>query len=253
MESFKKHWSFKPFQAKPPWGVGFSFFLAILAIPLLDAGVVVWARNVGFLDSNFDASNMTFIVLQLTVLLMELVFIGLVLKAKVKDKRLFSLKPVTKALGLIKPTKSQYSELLKTAAGYFFVLFFILSPLVGLLPESITSQEQQIGLDKTTTSMLEIALSGLILLVLVPIVEEVLYRGVVFRSLTRSMTMPIAAVVSSVLFALAHFNIVVGIDTFVLGILLCLVYSRTKNLWMAVALHSVKNSIAFVLLFFTNT
>lgn len=57
--------------------------------------------------------------------------------------------------------------------------------------------------------------------ILVPISEELLYRGVVFRVIKSRLPMVVSAVFSSILFALGHGNIIHMLYAFVMGLLLC--------------------------------
>jgi membrane protease YdiL (CAAX protease family) len=77
---------------------------------------------------------------------------------------------------------------------------------------------------------------------LVPLCEEVLFRGVLFSAL-RKRSGPVAAVIlSSVLFGVCHFPDL-GMPTLI-GLLLAVLYHRTGSLWTAVAAHSVVNLAA---------
>ena len=76
-----------------------------------------------------------------------------------------------------------------------------------------------------------------------PIAEEILYRGVLFRSLANHLRLPRAALLSAVLFALVHFYglpslIMVGI----VGFVCALAYASSHALLTAVALHALYNA-----------
>lgn len=59
-----------------------------------------------------------------------------------------------------------------------------------------------------------------------------------------------AALVTSVLFGLVHMQWNVAIDTFLLSFALIYVFEKTGSLWAPIALHALKNGIAFVGIFF---
>jgi hypothetical protein len=58
-----------------------------------------------------------------------------------------------------------------------------------------------------------------------------------------------AAVVSSLLFGLVHGQLNVAIDTAIMGWFSAQLVITTKSIWPSIALHALKNSIAFVLVY----
>jgi membrane protease YdiL (CAAX protease family) len=112
-----------------------------------------------------------------------------------------------------------------------------------------TTQKQdvldQLGAGRSSAYL---AASCVVVCVLAPIAEELLFRGFLFTALRRSMPALVAAATTGVIFGLVH---VVGtpiallVPLAVLGFALCLVYLRTGSLLPCMALHSVNNAIAF--------
>jgi len=87
--------------------------------------------------------------------------------------------------------------------------------------------------------------------VLAPILEESLFRGFLLTSLTRYMPNSGAVVISSLVFALAHFTPKDAPQLFALGLVLGTLYTRTRNLLTPVMVHALWNSgvlLLFVLL-----
>lgn len=80
--------------------------------------------------------------------------------------------------------------------------------------------------------------------ILAPILEELLYRGVIFGRLRYMMPDKVAAVVSAFIFAFMHFNLVQFIYAFVLGLLLAYFMIRTQNFWGAMLAHITINLIS---------
>ncbi len=91
-------------------------------------------------------------------------------------------------------------------------------------------------------------LAGLLLTgaVLVPVAEELLFRGVGFGSLRRHGVV-IATIVSAVLFGLAHGLNAVLPAAVVLGVINALLYERSRSIWPSVMSHATNNALAFVL------
>lgn len=83
-------------------------------------------------------------------------------------------------------------------------------------------------------------------LVLVAIMEEIAFRGILFRIIEQSLGTWLALIISSVLFALAHLgndgaNLLAVISVTVAGVLLAGAYMLTRRLWFPVGLHFAWN------------
>ena len=89
---------------------------------------------------------------------------------------------------------------------------------------------------------LAIALFVVTAAIAAPIFEEILFRGFLMASLTRYVPAWGAIVISSLIFALAHLSLSEVLPLTTLGIMLGLVYMRTRNLLTSMLLHSLWNS-----------
>lgn len=85
--------------------------------------------------------------------------------------------------------------------------------------------------------------------ILAPIFEEIMFRGFLLSSLTRYLPVSSAIMVSSLVFAVAHLNLAEVLPLAVLGAILGLVYSRSRNLLASITLHSLWNSGTLLSLF----
>lgn len=79
-----------------------------------------------------------------------------------------------------------------------------------------------------------------------PILEELVYRGIICGRLGRMVGNVPAVVLSALLFALMHFNIVQFLYAFLLGLVLGFYLLKTGCLWMAMIGHMVINGIAVI-------
>ena len=75
---------------------------------------------------------------------------------------------------------------------------------------------------------------------LIPIVEELLFRGILFGSFCRAFSYKIAIVLSAVLFMLVH-SMVSWLSVFVIGVLLAWLYWQTDNLAVTMVIHGTTN------------
>jgi membrane protease YdiL (CAAX protease family) len=99
------------------------------------------------------------------------------------------------------------------------------------------------------TVVSESATSAFILLViLAPLLEEMIFRGLLFSRLTKKWGMTRATIVSSLFFGLLHFP-VNPIGAALLGIVACVLYVRTRTLWVPITLHAMNNMIVWGLVF----
>lgn len=83
-----------------------------------------------------------------------------------------------------------------------------------------------------------------LLTVIVPIGEEVFFRGFVYGGLRQRWGVVAAAVTSALFFAAVHMQVVHGLPIFVLGVLLAVLYERTRSLVPSMVAHGINNTIA---------
>lgn len=92
---------------------------------------------------------------------------------------------------------------------------------------------------------------GLLLLagILIPIMEEVLFRGLLFRWFRKRWSAWPSILVSALIFGVAHMIPDTIPGTALIGVLLAWLYERTGSLWVPVVTHVTYNSILLVILF----
>lgn len=74
-----------------------------------------------------------------------------------------------------------------------------------------------------------------------PILEEVLYRRIIFRKLLESYNLTISIIITSVLFAVMHLSLEGLLAYFFIGLVFTYLYHLTKILWLNVLAHSLYN------------
>lgn len=101
---------------------------------------------------------------------------------------------------------------------------------------------------KNLTLMMNSGFLGFISVCLVaPVVEEVLFRGIILRGLLGNYNKASALLFSSVLFSLFHINPDQLFHTFVCGLFLGWLYIATFSLWTSVLAHILFNIVAYIL------
>ena len=148
------------------------------------------------------------------------------------------------------------NDILYALAGFglYFVSYAIVLQIVTkLIPSLNVSQQQQIGF-QNASSVGQLVLTAISLVILPPIAEEILMRGFLYTSLKKSMPKIIAALITSIVFASAHLEFgegapllwVAAIDTFILSLVLVYLREKTDRLWASMGVHAMKNSVAFI-------
>ena len=74
-----------------------------------------------------------------------------------------------------------------------------------------------------------------------PVLEEMLFRGVILRGFLRRYTRNFAIVWSAALFALAHLNLYQVCTALALGVVAAWLYERCRSLWPCILLHAAYN------------
>lgn len=85
----------------------------------------------------------------------------------------------------------------------------------------------------------------LTVVVAAPLFEEFIFRGVFYRGLRRSLSAPLAALASALVFALVH-PALAALPVFVLALLSALAYERSRWLVTPVIAHVLYNAVVFL-------
>ena len=80
-----------------------------------------------------------------------------------------------------------------------------------------------------------------------PLAEELVFRGIVYNELKRSYRLPLAMLISALLFGLYHMNPVQGGYGFIMGLLLAYLYEYFGIFLWPVLVHMLANSLAYIL------
>ena len=80
-----------------------------------------------------------------------------------------------------------------------------------------------------------------------PVLEEMLFRGVILRSFLRQYSRTGAILWSSAIFAIAHLNVYQAATALAIGIVSGWLYERCRSLWPCIVLHALYNTLVTVL------
>jgi uncharacterized protein len=148
-------------------------------------------------------------------------------------------------LGLRRPLRSPFGF---AAAAYiaYIIVALVYGSLVHPHQRDIT---RDLGFGHGD---LGTVLAGLLIIVAAPISEEVFFRGFIFGGFRRSLSFPVAAILSAAIFGLFHYTgsgseAVIPQLAF-LGLAFAWVYEETGSIYPTIALHMLNNAFAFAVL-----
>lgn len=144
--------------------------------------------------------------------------------------------------------------LLLGAAGQFVLAPLVNLPLTRLFPDLFDAEEierRARELSDSATGAWVIVLF-LIVVVAAPVVEELMYRGLLQQGLANSLGATKAWLIAAVIFAAVHLQPVEFPGLFVFALLLGYVYRRTGRLGMCITTHMTFNACGLLLVSLLN-
>ena len=107
-------------------------------------------------------------------------------------------------------------------------------------------------LQSPSLSLVEKILFGVLTILLVPVAEEALFRGILYPAIKQSGHPRWALWGTSVLFGILHFNMATLAPLVFLAVLLAFLYDSSDSLLTPIATHSMFNAANFFYLVFTD-
>lgn len=88
--------------------------------------------------------------------------------------------------------------------------------------------------------------SFIAIVIAAPVVEELIFRGIILDGLLKKHSPTKSILISSILFGIVHLNPWQFISALILGAFSGWVYYRTKKLSLSILIHSINNLIGFI-------
>lgn len=131
----------------------------------------------------------------------------------------------------------------------FFVCQEVSRLVLELMSQARVAPEMQTTVRalQTSVSTLWVASFAVISIVIAPLVEECVFRGLIYPTVKQLGYPKIALWGTSLLFAASHANLLAFIPLTVLALMLTWIYERTDNLIAPVLTHATFNAINFAL------
>ena len=97
-------------------------------------------------------------------------------------------------------------------------------------------------------SFISIIYSGISVLIIAPMFEELIFRKYIYTELLKKYSSNLSIFISSILFSLMHLPSYSNlIPTFIFGIICCIIYRKTMNIFYTIILHFFAN-LSFLIL-----
>jgi membrane protease YdiL (CAAX protease family) len=113
----------------------------------------------------------------------------------------------------------------------------------------VKAEEQQaVQVLRTAVSTVDRLKLAVVTILLAPVAEEMLFRGLLYAWIRQIGFPRLALVLTAGIFAFVHFNLATFLPLFVLAVILAVLYERTGNLLAPIAAHSTFNALNFLLL-----
>ena len=145
---------------------------------------------------------------------------------------------------------------------FAFVAYFLLTMVAMSIARVVflvdMQQKQAIPFSQSMLAThWQFIMAFVVLVVLAPIVEELLYRGYLYGKLRNSFSIWLSIIITSIAFGAAHLWVgpdlplqwAVAVDTFTLSLVMCATREYTGAIWVPIMMHMAKNGIAFYFLF----
>ncbi len=192
----------------------------------LQSSFLIFTKNKELLKSNIFL--MVLIADILTLILIGVIFLST--EHRIKD--MISIKEI--------PIKD-YFNIFILGIGVTILLLFFSGILTKLIP-NYNEVSNQLATSRSSVWKL------IITIVLIPIYEEIFYRGIIFGYLRKNFNIILAIVVQALIFGVMHLNLVQGIYTFILGIVLALVYMYSKSIIGNITIHIIFNLLGILII-----
>lgn len=148
-----------------------------------------------------------------------------------------------KALGFRSFNLKRALILIAVVLGASLLVNFLYEMLITSLgmepPSTLPPEFTQTGVSLAILSFLAILVA--------PFAEETFFRGFIFSGIGTRFGYGWGAVLSALLFSLAHLQLGALVPIFLLGLLLAWLYLKTHSIWTCIFTHLAYNSIAILL------
>lgn len=228
----------------PAWGVLDAVIVLGLsvALPIVILLVIVGLGRIGFYPravGKFLVADglLPGAVRYLLTLLIELSLLILVLRRYGKKWQDFGIKKFNWFKGIL--------SIIGVYIGFSLGIVVIFVLVTVLFPSINTKQAQDTAFEFGHSNV-ALIVSFIASVVIAPIVEEIQFRGFILPAFEKSFGQFFGLILTSLTFAALHLQVNVVIYTFVLAIILGLMYRRLGSIVPGIIVHTINNLLAFL-------
>lgn len=192
-----------------------------------------------FLAEVIDINDESFMVISnlLTFIVIPAVFFGYYFR---KDASISKLEIYFQGVGIWLPAIFAIVIVSITLSlGSSWLILYLIEPVFPSLIDFLMTEESM------PTNSFYLGFEIFLLILLGPIVEEFIFRGVFLHRFIKKTSTWGGVFISSFLFGILHADI---IGAFLFGIIASLLYLRTRNLLIPIIMHILNNTVAFIAL-----
>lgn len=130
----------------------------------------------------------------------------------------------------------------------YLIMSYVFTSAMSVFTWFDAEETQDVGFGYfITTGDRVIAMIALVFIA--PIAEEIIMRGWLYDKLREKLKIPVAILLTSLLFGFLHGQWNVSVGVFALSIVLCSLREITGTIWSGMLLHMLSNGVAFYLLY----
>ena len=131
---------------------------------------------------------------------------------------------------------------------FVLLIAYLLSSLDYILQITDPTWISSVDIDTVEVDSTYILYDAVTSIIYAPIIEEIIFRGILFNRLKIRTGILAAMIISSFIFAIGHeFGGI--ISAFLFGICMCMIYLKTDNIIITISAHMLNNIIATALNF----
>lgn len=134
------------------------------------------------------------------------------------------------------------SIILGISAWLFNTGLLVLIKELGLFTEHFIIMEKIISPLTNGNIVVSLLTVGIV----APFTEEFIFRGVIFKTLNKNISILWTIIIQAIFFGLFHGNLIQGTYATFLGLVFGYITYRTKSLWPAIVMHIINNCMSTI-------
>ena len=138
-----------------------------------------------------------------------------------------------------------FAMIIIASCGLYYLAILIAAVIAVVSPETMNYYNEMMDTALGGSQMLAM----LAAVILAPVNEECIMRGLILKNLQRFFTTPVVVIIQAVLFGIFHANCVQGLYVLPVGAALGYVAVKTRSVMPSIFMHLFYNMLSFVVIF----